>query len=152
MQSIIQSAVCYIITLLGYFQAENVKKSLSCLKSTVTNFSKCNVSNKTKSLKSGLEIYYFGIFGQQSFWHRSGVFIVSFEHISQISTLEFVYRQNFEQKQKSLNLGLNKPLPFLKSAFLNLLKCKNSCKKNFLRFRSNVGPEMFYLGTFGLEF
>ena len=32
------------------------------------------------------------------------------------------------------------------------MKCKNSCKKTFLKFESNFGPKMFYLVIFGLEF
>ena len=81
--------------------------------------------------------------------------------IFEISTLKFVYVQNFTQKQKCLNLG---PKMFCLSTFglesennivifeistLEFIQLQNFAEKQKYL---NLGPKMPYLGVFGLEF
>ena len=87
--------------LFGYFWAEIYKQYLPYLKLAPSNLSIRKILEKKQNwLSLGPNVPYLGIFGLE--FYKTFV-------IFEISTLKFVYLENFAKKQKFLNLGTKVP-------------------------------------------
>ena len=90
-------------TVFGYFWARIFKKIISYLKSTPSN---CKIFEEKKMPEFGKKNALFGYFDQQCLiWGFLGKIFRKTTVLFEISTLKFVYLQNFTKKQKFLNLG-----------------------------------------------
>ena len=105
---------------------------------------------------------YLGIFYQKCLiWVFLGKIFRKTIVIFEISTLKFVYLQNFTKKQKCLNLGPKTPdlgnfglefennIVIFEISTLEFVQLQNFAEKQKCL---NLGPKMPYLGIFGLEF
>ena len=104
----------------------------------------------------------FGYFDQQCLiWGFLGKIFRKTTVLFEISTLKFVYLQNFTKKQKFLNLGPKmSDLGILGLEFENNIVIFEISTLEFVQLQNfaekqkclNLGPKMPYLGIFGLEF
>ena len=96
--------------LFGYFWAR-IKKTLVLIEiSTLKCIYLQNFTEKQKCLNLGPKMSYLGIFDQKCFiWIILGKNFKNTVVIFEISTLKFVYLQNFTEEQKCLNLGPKMP-------------------------------------------